>query len=299
MEHTPPACYIAASYVKAVEASGARVVPIFLSKTPDYYRKLVESVNGVVFPGGDANITTPGGYYDAAKLIYNYTRQVQERGDNFPLLGVCLGHEALAQVSDPTNDNALDSCPGLSNVMLPLVFRIGYRNSSLYAHISPKINDILTKQNVTPNFHSFCVRPESLKAPWHILSDNVDSAGKEFVSSMERPGPIVGIQFHPEKNAYEWQKKHPSYEDALLATRYFYDWLVTEARKNNHSFADSNEEQDSLIYNYSPSFSGKDGSTFTQKYIFGATSDAAVSLPWKILGFVCSVLSISLTQSKH
>jgi gamma-glutamyl-gamma-aminobutyrate hydrolase PuuD len=30
--------YISAAYVKAVEASGARVVPIFINQTEEYYR---------------------------------------------------------------------------------------------------------------------------------------------------------------------------------------------------------------------------------------------------------------------
>ena len=43
--------YIAASYVKWMEAAGARVLPIFINQTDEYYDKVLELVNGVIFPG--------------------------------------------------------------------------------------------------------------------------------------------------------------------------------------------------------------------------------------------------------
>lgn len=35
--HTSGTSYIAASYVKAIESSGARVVPVFMNRSYDYY----------------------------------------------------------------------------------------------------------------------------------------------------------------------------------------------------------------------------------------------------------------------
>lgn len=43
--------YIAASYVKWVEAAGARVLPIFINQTDEYYDRVLGIVSGVVFPG--------------------------------------------------------------------------------------------------------------------------------------------------------------------------------------------------------------------------------------------------------
>lgn len=43
--------YIAASYVKWVEAAGARVLPIFINQTAEYYDQVLDLVNGVIFPG--------------------------------------------------------------------------------------------------------------------------------------------------------------------------------------------------------------------------------------------------------
>ena len=45
--------YIAASYVKYIQMSGAQVVPIFAySKKMTYFDNLLPKINGVLFPGG-------------------------------------------------------------------------------------------------------------------------------------------------------------------------------------------------------------------------------------------------------
>ena len=44
--------YIAASYVKYLEAAGARVIPIDYHSTHDQIDTLFENINGFFFPGG-------------------------------------------------------------------------------------------------------------------------------------------------------------------------------------------------------------------------------------------------------
>ena len=45
--------YIAASYVKYIEMSGAQVLPIFMFNDTAYIDKILTKINGVVFPGTD------------------------------------------------------------------------------------------------------------------------------------------------------------------------------------------------------------------------------------------------------
>lgn len=118
-----------------------------------------------------------------------------------------------------------------------------------------------------------CVTEESLKQynlnkTWHVLSTSVDLSGKEFVSSAETyQYPIVGVQFHPEKSAFEWNSTQniPHSYKALISSRYFLDWLVNEARKNNNSFSDPQKEAASLIYNYNITYQA---SFYEQIYLF-------------------------------
>eukprot|EP00958_Prasinococcus_capsulatus_P029974 scaffold7830_cov376-Prasinococcus_capsulatus_cf.AAC.5 len=60
-EHLPEGAssYIAASYVKLVEASGARAVPILCNATTAQLTNLFHSVNALLLPGGSASIA-PG-----------------------------------------------------------------------------------------------------------------------------------------------------------------------------------------------------------------------------------------------
>ena len=54
--------FIAASYVKWVECGGARVVPIWIGRKKEYYKEIMEKVNGVLLPGGNVDKHAKGGY---------------------------------------------------------------------------------------------------------------------------------------------------------------------------------------------------------------------------------------------
>ncbi len=73
---------------------------------------------------------------------------------------------------------------------------------------------------------------------------------------------------------YEWGQQPENglpYEDinhsvqAQQITRYLADYFVNEARQNKHKFLDFQEEIESLIHNYSPTYTAPE---FEQKYFF-------------------------------
>jgi len=266
--------YIAASYVKAVEQSGARVVPVFINQTKEYYRKVLNSVNGVLFPGGGVSFTDKGGYAEAGRTIINYSKKVNSNGDHFPVLAVCLGFELLFFLEVGSYD-ILGNCNS-SNVALPLIFKKTFHNSQLYSRVPRDVIQILSSLPVTSNHHSKCVTEHLLKKynlekKWHVLSTSIDLNGKSFISSVESYNfPIAGIQFHPEKNAFEWKPKeqNPHFQKAIYSARVFYDWLVDGARKNNHSFDNSDAETAALIYNYNATYTGSNNGYFEQIYMF-------------------------------
>ena len=69
--------YIPDSYVKWIESSGARVVPIPFNWTEKKIRNALDQVNGVLFPGGDVDRTKNDDfkeYIDTFKYIFNYLR---------------------------------------------------------------------------------------------------------------------------------------------------------------------------------------------------------------------------------
>lgn len=100
---------------------------------------------------------------------------------------------------------------------------------------------------------------------------NKDWNGLEFISTIEHKHyPFYGVQFHPEKNLYEWvRNKNISHTaNSIYASQYFAQFFVSEARKSDHHFEDSKTEDQYVIYNYPAAFTGAVGSAFEQAYMF-------------------------------
>ena len=178
-------------------------------------------------------------------------------------------------VLDPSDGSQLDSY----NISLPLDFTPAAAGSKLLSHAPKGIYDILATQNVTMNNHHYGIftnhfkETEALSTFFDLLSTNKDRQGVEFVSTIEAfKYPIYGTQWHPEKNVFEWyQTNGIPYEsinhsaEAVYITQYVSNYFVAEARKSSHTFADPDEENARLIYNYEKVKSGPD---FVEKYYF-------------------------------
>lgn len=105
---------------------------------------------------------------------------------------------------------------------------------------------------------------------WNPITLNEDNNNLTFISTIEaKKYPFVGLQFHPEKNAYEWKKNDPHTSSAIYSARYFYDWFINECRRNYHNRHKNNSLlENELIYNYPTTYVGKLKSVFEQVYIF-------------------------------
>lgn len=84
--------YIAASYVKYIQISGAQVVPIFAyTKDRAYFDNLLPKLNGVLFPGGGSAIDITNTWTKNADYILKYAIEQNKKGNPFPVWGTCLG----------------------------------------------------------------------------------------------------------------------------------------------------------------------------------------------------------------
>lgn len=268
--------FIAASYVKLMESAGARVIPIWIGQDEEYYRKIVEYTNGVLFPGGATYFNQTCGYSEAGQIIYNVALEKNRNGDYYPIWGICLGMELLIEVAYGLGNREVREKCLSKKISLPLEFREDFSSSKMFTAASKEVINILASEDVTYNYHQFCVTERGLKEfslekDWAILSTNKDVNGLEFISSYEsRNFPFYGIQFHPEKNMFEFKAslKIPHSENAVIASQYFANAFVQETRKNNHSFNNWESEQKSLIYNYPAQFTGIKNSSYEQLYMF-------------------------------
>ncbi len=113
--------YVGASYVKWVEAAGARAAPVFIGKENSYYERVFETLNGLVIPGGGVSLFTSSNnnnyinnnnfhgfsftdYALAAKAMWNLA--LRSNSSSFPIWGTCLGFEQLSVLSAIMIDNA-------------------------------------------------------------------------------------------------------------------------------------------------------------------------------------------------
>ena len=79
--------------------------------------------------------------------------------------------------------------------------------------------------------------------------------------------PIYGVQWHPEKSIYEWTSAEGinHSEHTVIVAQTLANFFVQEARKSTHSFPSTEEENNMLIYNYSPTYTHN---SFEQIYYF-------------------------------
>ncbi|XP_062501061.1 gamma-glutamyl hydrolase A-like [Corticium candelabrum] len=265
--------YLAASYVKYVESSGARVVPIFINHTESELKFILGSINGVLFPGGGASLKPNGsGFIDTAMRIYDYFVEENLAGRFFPLWGTCLGFETLTVLV--AGRDLLTPCDA-ENYSIPLVFEPGFNASRMFKGATDDMIRYLSNENVTMNNHRYCVtletfiHNEKLNSTFNILSTNKDRNGITFVSSVEgRLSPIFGTHWHPEKNAFEWTRSEgiDHSADAVAVTQYMGNVLVQQARTCDHHFPNDNTEAKYLIYNYQPVYTGNVSHSFEQCY---------------------------------
>ncbi|XP_065213053.1 gamma-glutamyl hydrolase A-like [Planococcus citri] len=266
--------YIAASYVKAIESSGARVVPILTNQSYHYYERILHSINGVVAPGGSNEIQPGCPYYDTFVTIIKIAEQMNNKGIYFPIMGMCWGFEALFTIYN--NHKLLQTSCDAYHQNYALHFEPKFTQSLLFSNIDHQTYVRLKYFPITAHAHDWCTTQRNftnsrLSKYWKVTSTSVTSRGLKFISSAEhKKYPFIALQFHPEKPTFEWEEwlNLPHNHVVVQANRHFYDVLVKLAKLNNNKFRTEKEEKDALIYNYRPFYPVTKPAIFTQVYIF-------------------------------
>jgi gamma-glutamyl hydrolase len=264
--------YIASSYVKYLEMSGARVVPIRIDHSFSEIDYLFTRLNGILFTGGSAvfwvnNSATPvlsPDYAAKACYIFNKVVQTNNQGQFYPLWGTCLGFEVLhvcanQQFGTVGNFNGEPSYARNSEFLPAAASSVIF--NTLSSEWSKRVMDNMASLNVSLLSHYHGISPQAyvqypaLGNMFKVLSHMKDKSGTTFVGMVEGVKyPIYGTQFHPEKNLFEWnQASIPHFYEAVDMAQFLSNFFVTQARKNPNLFP-SNEVTPALIYNWPPIF---------------------------------------------
>ncbi|OIV92464.1 hypothetical protein TanjilG_02227 [Lupinus angustifolius] len=263
--------YIAASYVKFVEAAGARVIPLIYNEPHSKLQKKLDLVNGVLFTGGSAK---SGLYFETVRRIFKKILERNDAGDHFPLYATCLGFELLTMIISKDN-NILEEFSALNQASTLQFVENANIEGTVFQRFPPDLLKKMSTECLVMQNHRYGISPgkflanEKLSSFFEILSTCKDEDDKVYVSTVySRNYPVTAFQWHPEKNTFEWGVPGiPHTEDAIQITQHVANFLVGEARKSiNRPVAQ--EVLDNLIYNYSPTYAGKYGGGFDEVYIF-------------------------------
>ena len=248
-------------YVRWLESAGIRV--LIMQWDDDWEAKLplLQSVNGVLFPGGDLDHFqfVMDAYFQKVLEVYKYAVERSEQHDDpFFLWGTCQGFQLLCAAAAGDLSIVQPGFKGTGCVMLPLdldedaIADSRFLNSKLTpAHILEAVR----RAPSTLNVHRYGVDPSAfmtnpnLQAAFRILSTNVDETGRPFVSTIEhRTASIVAVQWHPEWPPYDFSDARVQQTDeAIAVTSHVAQFIRAQLRKNKHVFPSTRELERHII----------------------------------------------------
>ncbi len=101
-----------------------------------------------------------------------------------PLLGVCLGHHAIAQAFGAKIVRA-------GRLMHGKTDRIHHDNRGLFEGLENPLN--------ATRYHSLVIQPDTLPDEFEVCAwSNAPDGTREIMGIRHRTNPVVGVQFHPE-----------------------------------------------------------------------------------------------------
>jgi len=110
---------------------------------------------------------------------------IKEADGRLPILGVCLGHQAIGQAYGGTIVRAPEPMHGKLS-------RIHHSGKSVFRGLN---NDFLATR-----YHSLTIAPESMPAVLEVTATSDDGV---IQGVMHKSHPVHGVQFHPESIASE------------------------------------------------------------------------------------------------
>ncbi|RMD88247.1 MAG: aminodeoxychorismate/anthranilate synthase component II [Calditrichaeota bacterium] len=131
---------------------------------------LLENPRGIIISPG------PGRPEDAGVTV----SLIQEAGPKIPILGVCLGHQAIGMAF------------GGEIILAP---RLMHGKTSTIKHDGSTLFRNVSNPFVATRYHSLMVSRENLPDELNITAESEDGV---IMGLKHRDYPIFGVQFHPE-----------------------------------------------------------------------------------------------------
>ena len=275
--------YIPQSYVKWIEMSGARVVPLQYNLPRVVLRYVLSQIHGILLPGGTVERAVAKKEYSAfmstVQFICDYVKVQNYRGNYYPIFGICLGFQILG-IQQSCQGNMLKCGHQLAQDFLhnrdiskavehgPAPLEFLKKKGKVYANqpfldtantlrniFTPSERDFFKKNPVVFYHHELgfvAKKPYMKKMNYLSVSAWRTYKGTKYIAAYEyKTLPWYGVQFHPEKVIYEWLDLGiPHSEMAIRLSQGLSNFLVNEARKNQNVWIGGISGGALLIYNY-------------------------------------------------
>ncbi|MDQ0270367.1 anthranilate synthase component II [Cytobacillus purgationiresistens] len=136
----------------------------------------------------DAIILSPGpGRPEKAGICIDVIQQLHQQ---IPMLGICLGHQAIGYSFGATIDKAKKIMHGKTSKLM-------HNGSELFQYM-PQPIDIM-------RYHSLVIKQGTLPSTFKVLAKSMDD--NEMMAIKHEAYPLYGLQFHPESVGTDYGKK--------------------------------------------------------------------------------------------
>ena len=105
---------------------------------------------------------------------------------DIPILGVCLGHQAIAQAF---------------GAKIVKAKKIMHGKVSMMTNLGSRIFSGIPKEFYATRYHSLVIQNNTLPNDFKIISDTIDNGKKVIMGIEHNQYPCFGVQFHPESIA--------------------------------------------------------------------------------------------------
>lgn len=106
---------------------------------------------------------------------------IQQLYSEFPILGICLGHQSIGEAFGATVSRA-------KNIMHGKTSKLRFEKKGLFEHFEEEI--------VVMRYHSLIIEKETLYKDFEIVAISTDD--EEIMAIQHCKYPVYGLQFHPE-----------------------------------------------------------------------------------------------------
>lgn len=274
--------YLPAAYVRWIENSGARVVPIQYTLTKPIMNSYLSQVNGIIICGNIPPVNVdklkPNTKIEMNVIrwaraefhIFEWAKNQNRIGNYFPVLGIGMGYEELIYMhlypkyysqlknsktamsnSKPFNPNEMVQISGKYESM---PFKLT-NNPGIYGQkFSKKDKKIFATNNVCYTTPGWGMNSNSKIVKKFEKFIEINSIGKnrklksEYINAYSfKDYPFYGVAFHPEAVIYSWvEEVIPQTDIGVDFSQKMSEIFVNECRKNLTQLTSTKI----LIYNY-------------------------------------------------